>query len=68
MKLLNPNIYQGEFLDTHTNKMLEAVVGWFENKGLKSIKHDWHNTVWNYGFVEFLESQQVFATLMTPEG
>ncbi|NOR40394.1 MAG: acyl-CoA dehydrogenase [Gammaproteobacteria bacterium] len=68
MKLLNPNTYQGEFHDTHTNKMLEAVVGWFENKGLKSIKYDWHNTVSNYGFVEFLKSQQVFATLMTPEG
>lgn len=68
MKLLNPNTYQGSFSDTRTNKMLEAVIDWFENKGLKSLKHDWHNTAWNYSFVEFLESQQVFATLMTPEG
>jgi acyl-CoA dehydrogenase len=48
--------------------MLESVVNWFENKGLKSIKHDWHNTDWNYEFVEFMRKQQVLATLMTPAG
>jgi acyl-CoA dehydrogenase len=48
--------------------MLRAVIDWFENKGLKSIKKDWHEKTWNYDFVDFMKSEQVLATLMTPEG
>jgi acyl-CoA dehydrogenase len=48
--------------------MLEAVIGWFEQKGLRSIKHDWHQKTWNYDFVDFMKSKQVLATLMTPQG
>ncbi len=68
MKLLNPHNYQGQHEDSGTNQMLQAVIDHFENKGLKSIKKDWHDTVWNHEFVEFMKQHQVFATLMTPEG
>jgi acyl-CoA dehydrogenase len=68
MQLLNPNTYCARHADQATNDLLEAVVAWFENKGLKSIKRDWHAKIWNYEFVEFMKSKQVLATLMTPEG
>jgi len=68
MKLFNPHSYVGQHPDEHTNAMMTAVIDWFESKGLKSIKQDWHDRVWNYGFVEFMKSQQVLATLMTPAG
>jgi acyl-CoA dehydrogenase len=68
MQLLNPNTYRARHADQATNDLLEAVVAWFENKGLKSIKRDWHAKIWNYEFVEFMKSKQVLATLMTPEG
>jgi acyl-CoA dehydrogenase len=48
--------------------MLQAVIDWFENKGLKSIKKDWHEKFWNHDFVDFMQSEQVMATLMTPKG
>lgn len=68
MSLLNPNSYRAQHPDQHTNDMLEAVIGWFEHKGLKSIKKDWHEKTWNYEFVDFMKSRQVLATLLTPEG
>jgi acyl-CoA dehydrogenase len=68
MQLLNPGTYRGLHPDQHTNEMLRAVITWFEAKGLKSIKRDWHERTWNYDFVEFMKSQQVLATLMTPQG
>jgi len=68
MKLLNPRTYSGQHPHRPTNEMLEAVVDWFENKGLKSLKQDWHDKTWNHDFVDFMRSQQVLATLMTPQG
>ena len=68
MFLFNPKTYRGQHPDQHTNEMLQAVVGWFEAKGLKSLKKDWHEKTWNYEFVDFMKSHQVLATLMTPQG
>jgi len=68
MKLLNPHHYQDSHPEQSTNQMLQAVIDFFEKKGLKNIKKDWHNNTWNYDFVDFLKSKQVFATLMTPTG
>jgi acyl-CoA dehydrogenase len=68
MNLLNPQRYQGPHPDQNTGEMMSSIIGWFEKKGLKSIKKDWHAKTWNYDFVEFMKSGQVLATLMTPEG
>jgi len=68
MKLLNPKTYQGPHPDEQTNRMMAAVIDWFEKKGLKSLKADWHGKVWNHEFVDFMKEQQVLATLMTPQG
>ena len=68
MLLYNPKTYRGQHPDDHTNEMLQAVTAWFEAKGLKSLKQDWHDKTWNHDFVAFMKSQQVLATLMTPQG
>ena len=68
MLLFNPKTYRGQHPDPHSNDMLQAVVEWFEAKGLKSLKKDWHEKTWNHDFVDFMKSRQVLATLMTPEG
>jgi len=68
MNLLNPQAHRGQHPDPRTHEMMSSVIAWFENKGLKSIKEDWHNKTWNYDFVAFMKSEQVLATLMTPEG
>jgi len=68
MMLFNPQTYRGTHPDPQTNELLQAVAGWFEAKGLKSLKEDWHERTWNHDFVDFMKSRQVLATLMTPEG
>jgi len=68
MFLFNPKTYRGQHPDRHSNEMLQAVAGWFEAKGLKSLKKDWHENTWNHDFVDFMQSRQVLATLMTPQG
>ena len=68
MFLFNPKTYRGQHPDRHSNEMLQAVAAWFEAKGLKSLKKDWHENTWNHDFVDFMQSRQVLATLMTPQG
>jgi hypothetical protein len=48
MQLFNPKTYAGQHPDARTNEMLRAVADWFESKGLKNIKKDWHDKAWNY--------------------
>jgi len=47
---------------------MTKTIAFLENKGLKKIKKDYHEKVWNYDFVEFLRKEKIFATLMTPKG
>jgi acyl-CoA dehydrogenase len=68
MDLLNPQKFQSQHPDPRTRELMSEVIGWFERKGLKSLKEDWHQKTWNYSFVEFMREHQVLATLMTPEG
>ena len=66
--LFNPRSYTPQHPEQKTNDMLKAVVDWFEGKGLRKLKKDWHEKTWNHDFVDFMKSKQVLATLMTPEG
>lgn len=68
MVLFNPKTHVGVHPDTHTNDMLRAVIDWFETRGLKQLKADFHDRAWNHDFVDFMKSEQVLATLMTPRG
>tara|TARA_R110001592_G_scaffold25598_2_gene97111 strand:+ start:5075 stop:6778 length:1704 start_codon:yes stop_codon:yes gene_type:complete len=66
--LFNPNKHNIEYKDPKTKELMQKVIDFMENKGLKSIKKDWHDKTWNYEFVEFMKEHQVMATLMTPSG
>ncbi|NTV34534.1 MAG: acyl-CoA dehydrogenase, partial [Deltaproteobacteria bacterium] len=68
MILLNPRNHVRKYPDEKSRQIMLKTIEFFENKGLKKIKQDWHQKVFNYDFVEFLKENQVFATLMTPSG
>ncbi|MBN2079494.1 MAG: acyl-CoA dehydrogenase [Spirochaetes bacterium] len=68
MILLNPHHHTRKYPDDKSREIMTKTIEFFEKKGLKSIKKDWHEKKWNYDFVEFLKKNQVFATLMTPSG
>jgi acyl-CoA dehydrogenase len=66
--LLNPQNYLREYKESKDKELMLKTIEFFEKKGLKKIKEDWHEKVWNYDFVEFLKETRAFARLMTPEG
>jgi len=66
--LLNPHKHERKYKDEKSRQIMLKTIDFFEKKGLKAIKKDWHEKKWNYDFVEFLKENQVFATLMTPSG
>ncbi len=68
MILLNPKKHERKYPDEKSRDIMLKTIDFFEKKGLKQIKKDWHEKAWNYDFVEFLKENQVFATLMTPSG
>jgi len=68
MLLFDPKTNQRAYVDPKTRELMDKVIGFFEQKGLESIKQDYHDRVWNYDFVEFVKESQVFSTLMTPAG
>ncbi len=68
MLLFNPKTNERAYADAKDRDLMAKVIGFFEEKGLESLKKDFHERVWNYDFVEFLKENQVFATLMTPAG
>ncbi len=68
MILLNPRNHVRKYPDEKSRQIMLKTIEFFENKGLKKIKQDWHQKTFNYDFVRFLKENQVFATLMTPSG
>src|SRR5512137_648620 len=68
MILLNPHKHIRKYPDEKSRQIMLKTIDFFEKKGLKAIKKDWHEKKWNYDFVEFMKENQVFATLMTPSG
>jgi acyl-CoA dehydrogenase len=68
MLLFNPQKDERVYADPKTRELMQKVINFFEEKGLEKIKFDWHEKVWNHDFVDFMEENQVFATLMTPAG
>ena len=66
--LLNPVLHNRQYADPKTRELMQQVIDFFEHKGLKKIKADWHAKTWNHDFVEFMKQHQVLATLMTPSG
>ena len=68
MILLNPKNHKRPYPDERSREIMIKTIAFLENKGLKRMKKDYHEKVWNYDFVEFLRKEKIFATLMTPRG
>jgi acyl-CoA dehydrogenase len=68
MILFNPKLHNRKYSDEKTKDLMQKTIDFLEAKGLKEIKKDWHEKKWNFDFVEFMKENQVFATLMTPQG
>jgi len=66
--LFNPKMHNRSYPDERFRDIVIQTTGFLENKGLKKIKKDYHEKVWNDDFFEFLRREKIFAVLMTPRG
>ena len=64
--LLHPKSETFEHLDPQSREIMKKTVAFFENKGKEKLKHDDHERVWYADFLEFVKTEKVFATLLTP--
>jgi acyl-CoA dehydrogenase len=53
-------------LDARSRELMQKTVEFFEAKGKAGIKEDDHERRWYADFLEFVQANQIFATLLTP--
>jgi len=66
MTLFNPKTADFNHLDPESRKIMKKTIDYFENRGKKQLKSDFHERVWYDDFLVFLQENQIFATLLTP--
>ena len=68
MILFNPKQLSAAHPDPKVNEILRKTVAFFEAKGKRRLKDDDRNRVWYADFLDFVQREKVFATLLTPAG
>ncbi|MGV8981938.1 acyl-CoA dehydrogenase [Clostridium sp.] len=66
--LLNPNDYIGKHPDEKTHNAILESMEFFENKGLKAIRQDHKNFIWQEDWIKYQKEHGIFATMLTPKG
>ena len=66
MYLLNPKKQSFDHLDPESKAIMEKTIAYFENRGKKKLKTDYHERAWYNDFIHFLKENKIFATLLTP--
>lgn len=64
--LLNPRTHDPADLDPEARRLLRATIDWFEGRGKGELKRTRHDREWYSDFLDFMASEQAFATLLTP--
>ncbi|MGM0394354.1 MAG: acyl-CoA dehydrogenase family protein [Thermodesulfobacteriota bacterium] len=67
MTLFNPTTATFDHLDDASRQIMEKTIAYFETRGKKQLKDDFHQRVWYQDFLDFLKENQIFATLLTPQ-
>ena len=64
--LLNPMTYDPADLDPEARRLLRVTIEWFETRGKTELKRVRHEREWYADFLDFMASEQAFATFLTP--
>lgn len=64
--LFNPRTYDGAGLDPEARRIMLATIEFFESRGKEVLKRHDRDHTWYADFLEFVERERVFATLLTP--
>ncbi len=68
MILFDPNNLDRYYPDARSSEVIEQVVAFFESKGKRALKDDYHDAAWYADFVDFQKKEGLFATMSTPAG
>ncbi|MCP4137167.1 MAG: acyl-CoA dehydrogenase [bacterium] len=71
MLLLNPKKYDPKdrnYPDDRSGEIMKKTIEWFEKKGKKKLKDDFHERDFTYDFAEFVKEERIFETLFLPKG
>lgn len=64
--LFDPTKLDTASFDAETARQLQALIGWFENRGKKRLLADDLDAVWTADFLDFVAEEKLFATFCTP--
>ncbi|HPC40461.1 MAG TPA: acyl-CoA dehydrogenase family protein [Spirochaetota bacterium] len=66
--LLNPKNVIATYADEETRQIMLKTIDFFEGRGLKKMKDDFHACRWYTEFLDFMKENQIMAKLLTPKG
>jgi acyl-CoA dehydrogenase len=66
MLLLNPHEHNRPYPDERSRQIMLKTIEFFENKGKVKLKEDDRERVWYADLLEFLKTEGIFHTLLTP--
>ena len=64
--LLNPKNIVAKYADDETKQIMLKTIDFFEGRGLKKMKDDFHACKWYTEFLDFMKENQIMAKLLTP--
>jgi acyl-CoA dehydrogenase len=66
--LLNPKQHARFYPDERSREVMRKTIEFFERKGKRRLKEDYHGRVWYADFLDFVKREKIFATMCTPAG
>ena len=66
--LLNPKRHARSYPDARSLEVMRKTIEFFERKGKRRLKEDYHARVWYADFLDFVKRERIFATMCTPAG
>jgi acyl-CoA dehydrogenase len=66
--LLNPKRHSRPYPDERSREVMRKTIEFFEQKGKRRLKADYHAQVWYADFLDFVKRERIFATMCTPAG
>ena len=66
--LLNPKRHDRAYPDERSREVMRKTIEFFERKGKRRLKEDYHAHGWYRDFLDFVARERIFATMCTPAG
>src|SRR6266478_2428089 len=66
--LLNPKRQVRSYPDARSREVMHKTIAFFEAKGKRRLKEDYHGRGWYADFLDFVKEEKIFATMCTPAG